>query len=436
MFKKLKRAALGASVPHEKGTAAMATEKMPVPEKVVLPMVQHIGKPCEPTVKKGDTVLVGTLIGKASGFVSANIYSSVSGTVTALDTVRMSDGKSCAAVVIAADGQQTPDPECKAPVVKDKESLIQAAADCGLVGLGGAGFPTAVKLSPKTPVDTLIINGAECEPYLTSDTREFLENSDSVMAGIKAVMKYLEIKKCVIGIERNKPECIERMNSLAKDAEGVSVLTLPSRYPQGAEKVLIEKAAGREVPQGGLPSDVGVLVMNVTTISALAKYLATGMPLVTRRLTVDGDAVQNPKNLEVAIGTPIQKVLDYCGIKENVQLGKVIMGGPMMGVAVADLETPVLKQNNGILAFSAEKATLPEPQPCIRCGRCISACPIGLSPVELAGAFKKGDTEALNKMNIDLCMLCGSCSFVCPAKRPVTQTMRLAKDFARKEAQK
>ena len=314
MLKKLKRAALGARVPHEKGTAGMETVKMPVPTKVVLPMQQHIGAPCTPVVKKGDTVQVGTLVGQAGGFVSANIYSGVSGTVTGVDSVRLSNGSFCQAVTIQPDGLQTVDPAVKPPVVTDKESLIAAVQACGLVGLGGAGFPTAVKLSPKTPVDILVINGAECEPYLTADAREFLEDSETVMSGIEAVMKYLDIKKCVIGIERNKPECIDLMCSLAKGVAGVEVKPLPSRYPQGAEKVLIESATGREVPRGGLPADAGVIVLNVTTVSTIGKYLATGMPLVTRRMTVDGDAVKEPKNVEVIVGTPLQEVLDFCGV--------------------------------------------------------------------------------------------------------------------------
>ena len=436
MLKKLKRAALGAGVPHEKGTATLATVKMPVPSKVVLPMQQHIGAPCTPVVKKGDTVMVGTLVGKAEGFVSANIYSGVSGTVASVDTVHISNGASVAAVVITPDGQQTVDPAVKAPVVTDKASFIAAVQACGLVGLGGAGFPTAVKLSPKTPVDTLVINAAECEPYLTADTREMLENGETIASGVKAVMKYLEIKNCIIGIERNKPECVSAMNQLFSGVTGVSVKVLPSRYPQGAEKVLIENTTGREVPQGGLPSDAGVIVMNVTTVSTIGKYLATGMPLVTKRLTVDGDAIKEPKNVEAIIGTPVREVLDFCGIKEGVTVAKLISGGPMMGLALPSADEPILKQNNGILAFSEKMATLPAAGPCIRCGRCIEACPMGLAPVQIAGAFNKKDAAELNKLCVDLCMLCGTCSYVCPAKRPVTQTMGLAKDFAKKEAKK
>ena len=354
-------------------------------------------------------------------------FAAYPGTVEAVETVHMPNGRSVPAVVIRADGEQTPDPACVPPEVTDHASLIAAVQACGLVGLGGAGFPTAVKLSPKdlSAIDTLVINGAECEPYITSDNREFLECSESVMRGIAAVKQHLGIKKVVIGIERNKPEAIDLMFSLVKNDPDYSVMPLQSRYPQGAEKVLIEKTTGREVPRGGLPADAGVIVLNVTTVSTLGKYLATGMPLTTKRLTVDGDAIGEAKNVEVVIGTPIGDVLDFCGVKDDVS--KILMGGPMMGTAVADPAFPVLKQNNALVAFGPAAAALPAPGPCIRCGNCINACPMGLSPVEIAGAYTKNDGEMLDKLMVDLCIGCGTCSYVCPAKRPVTQTMNLAK---------
>ena len=412
-----------------------ATEQKPIqplanaPAQVVIPMSMHIGAPCKPVVQKGDTVTVGQMIGATAG-LGAPIHASVSGTVVAVEPRPGTGGVPTLSVVIENDFQNTLSPDCKPRENADaltSQEIIDIIRDAGCTGMGGAGFPTAVKLSPKdlSAIDTLVINGAECEPYITSDNREFLECSESVMRGIAAVKQHLGIKKVVIGIERNKPEAIDLMFSLVKNDPDYSVMPLQSRYPQGAEKVLIEKTTGREVPRGGLPADAGVIVLNVTTVSTLGKYLATGMPLTTKRLTVDGDAIGEAKNVEVVIGTPIGDVLDFCGVKDDVS--KILMGGPMMGTAVADPAFPVLKQNNALVAFGPAAAALPAPGPCIRCGNCINACPMGLSPVEIAGAYTKNDGEMLDKLMVDLCIGCGTCSYVCPAKRPVTQTMNLAK---------
>lgn len=442
MFKSLKRSAKGANVPHEKETAGLATVKMPVPEHVIIPMSMHIGAPAQPVVQKGDTVMVGTLIGEAGGFVSANIHSSVSGTVEGVAPLRMVNGAMTTAVAIKADGQQTVDPACVPPTVTDKDSLMKAVQNCGLVGVGGAGFPTHVKLAANT-IDTLLINAAECEPYLTTDAREMLECSDTIIGGITAVMKYCDIANCIIGIERNKPECIDLMCSLVRDMPGVSVKPLPMRYPQGAEKTLVETCTGREVPQvgpagkPGLPADCGCVIMNVTSISTLGKYLKTGIPLVTKRLTVEGDAIATPQNIEVPIGTLYRDVIAACGgVKPDVELGKIIFGGPMMGGAAPGADFPVLKQNNGLLLFSKAMAQLPEPEACIRCGRCIEACPMGLEPVVIAEHFNNKDFDALKARCVDLCVACGSCTYACPAKRPVSQTMTLAKAWYMGELRK
>ena len=427
MSKFLKRSAQGAGVPHEKRTSNLETVAMPLPSKIVLSMGQHIGAPASPAVAKGDQVYVGTIVGKSGGFVSSDIHSGVSGTVSEITTITAPNGATQTAVVIVPDGEQKVDPAIAPPEVTDYKSFVDAIRASGLVGLGGAGFPTAVKLSPKNldEIDTLLINGAECEPYITSDNRCFLEDTHHVLGGIKAVMKYLNIPKCIIGIEGNKPEAIAKMKA-AIDAPGIEVKQLPCRYPQGAEKVLIENCTGREVPFPGLPSDVGVIVMNVTSVAFVSKYLETGMPLTTKRLTVDGDIVKEPKNVEVLIGTPIQELLDFCG-GLTAQPGKVLYGGPMMGTCVADLSQPILKNNNAVLAFSEKLARLPKKTNCIHCGRCVNACPLGLAAKDIVKAYDNGNVELLQELNADLCMGCGTCSFVCPAKRPLAPSIALAK---------
>ena len=425
----------GARLPHNKTTAEMKTVVIAPPEKVVISMSQHIGAPCTPTVNVGDEVFVGTLIGDSENFVSAPIHSSVSGAVTEITKIRLPAGNMVDAVVIQSDGNMTPDPNIKPKKVRSAKALIQAVRDSGLVGLGGAGFPAHVKLktSPDKPIDTLIINGAECEPYITSDYREIMENPSDVLEGIYLIKKLLKIENVIIAVEDNKPKAIKTLYEMAADKrdkdDKVKLMKLKSRYPQGAEKVIIYSATKRKLPLGKLPSDVGCIVMNVTSVAFISRYLRTGMPLVKKRITVDGNAVGEPKNLLVPIGTPISHILDLCKV-EGAE--KVTMGGPMMGITVYDTELPLLKQNNAILAFKGKYAESKPTTDCIRCGRCLRACPMNLTPAPVEYAVKKQGADELKALNVMYCMECGSCSFVCPAGRPLTATMRLAKNEVRK----
>ena len=420
----------GAPVPHRKNTKDMETVDMPVPAMVTIPMSMHIGAPCTPKVKVGDTVYVGQVIGDSDAFVSAPIHSSVSGTVKKIDTILSSNGANTPCVIIESDGEQTPDPSIQPPKVENNDDLVKAIRNSGLVGLGGAGFPAHVKLNPapevKAKVDTLVINGAECEPYLTADVREILENSQDIISGINTVSKLLEVKEAIIGIEDNKPEAIRLMQELAAKNSGatIKVHSLPSRYPQGAEKVLIEQCTGRQVPPGKLPADVGVVVMNVTSVAFLARYLKTGMPLISKRVTVDGSAVNEPKNVRALIGTPVKDVIAFCGGYKG-EPAKLLYGGPMMGTPLVTDEQPILKNTNGILAFNYAESD------CIRCARCVNACPMNLMPTLLEQNTRMGRADELARLNIMTCMECGCCSFVCPANRKLVQTIRIGKTVLR-----
>ena len=432
MSKLFSKSLSGVKVPHSKNTADMETVLMPVPDKVVIPMKQHMGRECVPTVKLTDLVKVGQVIGDTDAFIGAPIHSSVSGKVTKIDDIIGTDGSSMKAVVIETDKRQEVDESVKAPEVTDLRSFADAIRRSGLVGLGGAGFPTHVKLVPQNldEVTTLLVNGAECEPYITADNRAMLEDTDSIVEGIKLVMQYMNLSTAIIGIEDNKPQAIQKLQSAVSGMEGVSVKALQAQYPQGGEKVLIFECTGKVVPEGKLPSDVGCVVMNVSTIAFIAKYMRTGMPLVSKRVTVDGDAVAEPKNVEVAIGTAFGDVLDFCG-GFKTEPKKVIMGGPMMGFAVPSLDMPVMKNNNAILAFSAEKAAEAEKpeSPCIRCARCVNACPFDLMPAAIEKAYKAGNIDGLKALKVNLCMECGCCSYVCPAKRNLVTVNRLAKQL-------
>lgn len=416
----------GIRLPHLKSTEKLQTADFPLSKRLTVSMSQSMGAPCDCLVKKGDAVTVGMKIGESDKFMSAPIHSPASGTVAEIIDLRMTNGNVCKAVVIETDGLQTVCPDIKPPVITDKNSFVSAVRESGCCGLGGAGFPTHIKLGydpEKTPIDTLVVNGAECEPYITADYREFMENGDDVCDGIRYIMKILDIPNCKIGIENNKPDAIADMKKRTAEDKGIEVVALPSSYPQGAEKVLIYSVTGRTVAEGELPSNQGVIVMNVSTIGFIMRYIKTGMPLISKRLTLDGSAVaKNKGNYRVAVGTPVSEILEYCGAEEAA---KVLYGGPMMGIALGSEDQPILKTNNAILAFSDAGKT--ETTACIRCGRCIAACPVKLMPVSIENAYDIEDVGSLERLKVKLCINCGCCSYVCPAHRHLAEKNQLAK---------
>ncbi len=418
----------GVHVPHRKNTAAMSPLVIPTPKTVVIPMSMHIGAPAVPVVKPGDTVRVGQMIGEATGFVSASVFASVSGTVKKLDFLNDVMGRRITTVVIESDGAMTPAEGLAPRTVNTSSELADAARDCGLVGLGGAGFPTAVKLAADpAKVEQILINCAECEPYITADTRTMLDETDALVRGAH-LLAALYSADVIFGVESNKREAIAKLKEAFSGEAHISVATLPAIYPQGGEKVLIYQCTGKIVGEGKLPLDVGTIVLNCSTLAKLVDFLDTGMPLVSRSLTVDGSAVSEPKNVTAPIGTPMQEIFDFCGgFRREVK--KVLYGGPMMGIAVPDTSYPIMKNTNAILAMGEDTAVIPEPTACIRCGKCASACPIKLTPYAIAGAVASKNVEALAELSVGLCMECGCCSYICPARRPLVTQNKLGKSI-------
>ncbi len=424
----------GVKVPHRKNTADMVPVKMSVNNVSIL-TAMHIGKPSTPVVKVGDEVKVGTLIAEQSGFVSSNIYSSVSGKITKIQDTLTSNGSFVPAIIIESDGEMSVDENVKAPVINNREDMLEAIKLSGLVGLGGAGFPTHVKFSTDKKIEHLVINGAECEPYITSDTRTMIDRVDDMALAIEYLVKYFDIDNVIIGIEKNKKAAIVKMQEMAQKLSNVQVKVISSMYPQGGEKVLVYHTTGKIIGNGQLPIDVGCVVCNCTTVATIGAYIKTGMPLVEKCVTVDGGAVKEPKNVIVPIGASLKDVFDFCGgFREEPE--KVLYGGPMMGIAVPDLDVTILKQTNAILALTKKEAKLPKSTNCIRCGTCINTCPFGINPPMIAKAFKNNDIEGLKKAGAELCMECGCCSFNCPANRPITQTNKLSKAVLREAAMK
>jgi len=424
----------GVHPPENKISASAAIESLPLPTKVFIPLGQNLGAPAKPVVDKGDMVKVGQLIAKGEAFIAANIHSSVSGKVVKIDDVTDQSGYKRKAIFIDVAGDDWEDSiDRSETIVREcnlsSEEIIQKVKAMGIVGLGGAAFPTHVKLMVPTGRKALclIINGVECEPYLTSDHRMMLEKTEQIMVGITILMKALKVEKAYVGIENNKPDAIAQMRRVAAGFKGIEVHALKVKYPQGAEKQLIKALTNREVPSGKLPIEVGCVVQNVGTAFAVYEAVQKNKPLIERVVTLTGKSVQKPANYMVRIGTPVSNLVEASGgLPEDT--GKAISGGPMMGKALTSLEVPVVKGTSGILIISKKETHRPKMLNCIRCARCISACPMGLEPVllaQLSAAERWEDAEAERVMD---CIECGSCHYTCPAGRPLLDYLRLGKN--------
>ena len=425
----------GGAHPYEGKELSMDSpiREMDAKEELVFPMSQHIGAPATPVVAVGDTVKMGQMIGEASGFISANIVSSVSGEVKAVEPRLLSSGAKATCVVIANDGEYQPVEGLGADrdyTQLTKEEIRQIIKDAGIVGMGGAGFPTNVKVTPKNEeeIDYVIVNGAECEPYLTSDYRLMLERPEDLIQGLHVVLSLFDNAKGVIAIEDNKPEAIAKLQYLTDSDPDIEVKVLKTKYPQGAERQVIYVTTGRKINSKMLPADAGCIVDNVQTVLAIYDAVCKTTPSMSRVVTLTGDAMAEPQNYKVKFGMSHAELLEEAGgLKENAK--KLISGGPMMGMAQASADFPVAKGTGAVLAFAGNENKVSEDPTCIRCGRCVEYCPMGLEPVEVNQAYAARDVQELGKLHADYCFNCGSCTFVCPAKRPVTQMMSLAKAF-------
>ncbi len=423
----------GIHPPENKLSAGKRHEHLPLPIQVAIPLSQHIGSPATAIVKPGDIVKVGTLIAEASGFISANIHSSVSGTVKKIEDLIDSSGYRKPAIVIEVaddiweehiDKSDTLNKIC---TLTPKE-IIEKIKNAGIVGMGGATFPTHVKLSPPpgNKAEVLIINGAECEPYLTADHTLMLEKTEEILVGIHILMKACGVEKAYIGIENNKKDTIAQLSSFTPQYQGIDVVSLKSRYPQGGEKQLIDAIIRRQVPSGNLPISIGVIVQNIGTVFAIYEAVQKNKPLIERIVTVTGKNFKNPCNILARIGTPIHNLIDYAGgLPENT--GKIIGGGPMMGRALLNTDIPVTKGSSGFLLLPVTDSARKEMRNCIRCSRCISVCPMGLNPSFLMNVTEFSEWTQAENNRITDCIECGSCSYICPANRPLLDYIRMGK---------
>jgi Na+-translocating ferredoxin:NAD+ oxidoreductase subunit C len=440
-FKRLRRMRGGVHPPGFKDlTVDKPIRDIAASSTVTIPMQQHIGAPCSPRVKKGDEVMLGTVVGDSEAFVSAPIHSSVSGKVLQVAPQPHPAGGEVLAVMVENDREYRRDPSLAPPRPwedLEPEEICKAVRKSGMVGLGGAAFPTHVKLNPprEFPIDTAIINGAECEPFLTADNRLMLEQPDKIIEGLLIIMKTVGAEQGIVAIEDNKPRAIKAIVALSR-GKNITVASLRTSYPQGAEKVLIANLLRREVPSGGLPMHVGVVVNNVGTACAIANYFATGTPLTSRVVTVTGSIVREPSNLMVPLGTSFADAVESCGGFTEPP-AKVIMGGPMMGLAQYTLDIPVIKGTSGILALSSSEVdyAVPSEPVCIRCGRCVEACPMGLIPTYLAAFAHNEKWDELGRLNINDCFECGCCTYTCPTRNPMVQLIKTGKvELARRRS--
>lgn len=430
----LRTFSIGGVHPREnKYSAHQPIIRAKIPDRVSILLGQHIGAPAKPVVSKGDIVKVGTKIAEAAGVVSAAIHSSVSGRISKIDMAIDASGYAKPAIYIDVEGDEWETSIDRSDILKKEcnlssEEIIKRIADAGIVGLGGACFPTQVKLCPppSTKAECIIINAAECEPYLTADHQLMLEHAEEIIIGVFVLMKAVKVHKAFIGIENNKPDAIEVMSKAASAYDGITVVPLKVKYPQGGEKQLIEAIIGRRVPSGALPLSTGAVVQNVGTAFAVYQAVQKNKPLFERVVSVTGKSLKKPSNLLVRIGTPVHELIEVCGgLPEDT--GKVVSGGPMMGKALMNLDVPITKGTSGILVIDQKKARRGERNNCIRCAKCVSACPMGLEPYLLGLLSENGIFERMEKERIMDCIECGSCQFICPANRPLLDYCRLGK---------
>ena len=430
----LKKSISSLKLPHYKSTAGMAAVRMPIPKEVLLPLNMHSGQAAEPVVQVGDHVLVGQLIAREEGRNSAPVHASVSGTVKAIEPYTV--GKKTTAIRIESDGRMEKYPDLKIPQPANLDEFLQCVRDSGVVGLGGAAFPVWAKLAAaqKNHIQTVLINGAECEPFITCDHRVMLEYGDLIQKGIELLKQFLGSEEFIIGIEKNKPDAIEQLTERFKDDPAVKVLPLSSVYPQGAKQVLLYNATGKVVEKGQRMASLGVIIINVYSLVKMAEYFVTGMPMVERIVTVEGSAVKEPKNLIVPIGVSVRDVVEACGgLKEEP--GKILFGGAMMGKTQDSLDNVLLKATNAVVLMNRKDTEKTAPSPCIHCGRCVAVCPLGLNPAAFSRAMELEDEDQraalLQKEQVKVCMECGCCSYVCPAHRPLAETNNKAIGFIR-----